>query len=91
MIAGATGCVHHATADQDDDRELGTKITEAIADAKGVSPISLDLSLSETIDPEALDALFPRSGDDEAFVSFHVDEFMVMVFASGDLMLYGQE
>jgi hypothetical protein len=91
MIAGASGCVHHAATDQNDDRELGTKITEAIADAKGVSPLSLDLSLSETIDTEALDALFPRSGDDEAFVSFQVDEFMVMVFASGDLMLYGQE
>ncbi|WP_331235561.1 HalOD1 output domain-containing protein [Natronorarus salvus] len=91
MIAGASGCVHHAATEPNDDRELGTKIIEAIAEAKGVSPISLDISLAETIDPEALDALFPRSGDDEAFVSFHVDEFMVMVFASGDLMLYGRD
>lgn len=41
-----------------DHQQVTTRIVEAVADQEGVDPLTLSPPLYETIDPEALEALF---------------------------------
>lgn len=50
-----------------------TLIIELIADLEGVDPAELSPPLYSVIDPDALDALFGSSTDDEPQTAGHVD------------------
>lgn len=75
-----------------DRQSIAERVVEALAAAEGVSPIDLDEPLYESVDAEALDALFapqldgsPRSG--EGHVEFSSNGYRVVVGKDGDVLL----
>jgi hypothetical protein len=78
----------HAPATGD---SLSTAVVSAVADEEGVAPHDLDPVLYDSVDPDALDALFApcrdgteRSGGEASFV---VGEYAVTVSADGTVTL----
>ncbi|WP_137286565.1 HalOD1 output domain-containing protein [Halorussus salinisoli] len=63
---------------------LSETVIDAVATAENVDPTSCDLGLYESVDLEALDALFDRrSSDDHWRFEFSVDEYLVTVTGDG--------
>jgi hypothetical protein len=71
------------------DREdgLGLAVIEALAEAKGVSPLEMDEPLYDSVDVEALGQLFDTDTDGpvDGRVVFTVDGYEVTVTASDDV------
>lgn len=59
--AGTGALVHRRVADVDG--SVSMAVIEALAEARGVSPLEIEQPLYDAVDPDALDALFER-GDD---------------------------
>ncbi|WP_080508338.1 HalOD1 output domain-containing protein [Haloparvum sedimenti] len=63
-----------------------TKVVEAVAAELGVDPTTLEIPLTEVVDPDALDTLFngqDRSGE----VRFSYYGYRVVVQADGEISL----
>jgi hypothetical protein len=61
-------------------------VVEALAEARGVSPLELDPPLFDAVDPEALDELFAASDAvSKGRVVFTVDDHEVTVTADDDV------
>lgn len=61
-------------------------VIETLAEARNVSPLELDQSLYDVVDPDALDALFQESdGLTSGHVRFNVGDAEVTVTADGDV------
>lgn len=72
--------VYEATTSEN----VSETVVRALADAKGVDPMELDVRLYDVIDPDALDALFASDGVSESRrVSFTVGDCRVAVDGSG--------
>lgn len=61
---------------------LGVRVIEAVGDVAGVDETEITTPLSETIDPEALDALF--EGDVGGEVQFQYSGYCITVTVSED-------
>lgn len=70
-----------ATGDQ---VRLSMRVIEAVADAKGVDPVTLD-PLYDVLDPDALDGLF--SCDVQGCVQFEYEGRRVTVYSDGEVAL----
>jgi len=68
--------------DRDDDSTVTDAVVRTIADAEGVSPAELSPSLSESVEPEALDGLFGAPSGDVR-VSFSHRGYEVTVESDG--------
>lgn len=77
--------VHRAA--RTDAESVSLTVVEALASAKGVSPLEIEQPLYGSVDPEALDALFdPVDGaESSGRVVFTVDAYEVTVTASRDV------
>lgn len=76
------------TTTPDEWSDLATTIIEALAELKGESPLELDVRLSETIDPDALEQLFDPSPDHVGYLAFPLDDYLVSVRSSGEVTFY---
>lgn len=65
--------------------DVSTTVVIAIAEAKGVDPISLEYTLNEWIDPDALDSFVESMSD--GHVAFDVENHRVRVDADGTVAL----
>lgn len=69
-----------------DSGAVSMAVVEALAEARGVSPLELEPPLFDAVDPEALDQLFAASaGVSEGRVVFTVDGHEVTVTAEDDV------
>lgn len=62
-------------------------VVEAVAEAKGVSPLALEQPLYEVVDPDALDALFAGSGGTVACLRFTYQGYAVEIAGDGEISL----
>ena len=60
------------------------RVIQQVAAATGTDPLDLD-PLYETIDPEALDAVFDTATPPEASVTFTLADCEVTVYGSGEI------
>ncbi|SNZ04152.1 hypothetical protein SAMN06269185_0464 [Natronoarchaeum philippinense] len=75
--------------DESASRSLSDAVVKALADAEDADPLDLD-PLYEVIDPDALDALFARTGDGdrrEGRVEFRASGYHVEVTSTGRVHL----
>jgi len=73
---------------------ISEKVIERVAKAEGVSPVALDTSLYETIDPDALDRLFERTAGNnrmEGTVVFPFQGYDVSVTGEGHVIVEERE
>lgn len=66
---------------------LSQRVVEAVADAKDVDPLDLEVPLYEAVDPDALDSLFRASDDLEGVIEFTYYDYQVRVTAAGNVSL----
>ncbi|WP_435174546.1 HalOD1 output domain-containing protein [Halorussus sp. AFM4] len=78
--------VYRASYDPDGPATVSDAVIEAVADVAGVDPTSTVIPLSETVDPDALDALFTGCEGD-AQVAFRVCGLHVLVRSDGRLRI----
>ncbi|MEY7849998.1 HalOD1 output domain-containing protein [Natrarchaeobius sp. A-rgal3] len=83
--------VYRAFHDPNGPATLSTTIVHALADCIGVDPTDSRISLYDSVDPDALDALFrprhdgtPRVG---ATLSFVVHDHYVTVHGNGEILI----
>lgn len=83
------GTVH----DWDGRETVSDVVIQAIANAAGVDPTELSEPLIDSVDPDALDAIFrprhdgtARSGD--AWLEFPTNEYVVVVRGDGQVAVY---
>ncbi|MFC4448322.1 HalOD1 output domain-containing protein [Halorussus aquaticus] len=74
--------VYRATYDPEGQTTVSDTVIAAIAEVAGVDPTQTVIPLSETIDPDALDALFADCEGD-AQVTFRVSGLEVLVRSDG--------
>lgn len=82
---GRTG-VYRATHDPDGPTTLSNTVIEAIAEVAGVDPTRTAIPLADSVEPDALDALFADSEGD-AEVSFAVCGLEVLVRSDGEIRI----
>jgi hypothetical protein len=66
---------------------LSSGLVDALAEAKGVEPHELDLSIFQFVDPSALDGMFDSSTPGisrEGRITFPVEEFRVTIEVAPD-------
>lgn len=75
---------------EDSRRTVSERVIDALATSEGVDPLALTQPLNDSIDPDALDALFaprhdgsPREGD--GFVTFTSNGYRVTVKKNGEI------
>lgn len=88
--AGERG-VHHTRHDPDGRETLTTTVIEAVAAVAGVDPSRTRIPLDRSVNPDALDRLFDRRGDDppdDAHVVFTVWDLTVVVHADGNVFVH---
>ena len=75
-----------------DKRVLSERVVDELAAAQNVAPVEMDWTLNDSVDPDALDALFaprhdgtPRTGDGS--VEFSSNGYRVVVRTDGDICL----
>lgn len=78
--------VYRATHDPDGPVTVSDTVIRAIADVADVDPTNTVIPLSESIDPDALDALF-ASDDGEAQARFRVCGLEVLVWSDGRIRI----
>ncbi|SEW16181.1 HalOD1 output domain-containing protein [Natrinema salifodinae] len=83
--------LYRAAHDPDGPAALSTTVIHALADCMGVDVTDSRVSLYDTVDPEALDALFrprhdgtPRSG---GTLSFVVNDHYVRIRGDGEILI----
>lgn len=83
--------VHHTYHDPEGEATLSTAVIEAVAAVAGVDPSRTRVPLARSINPDALDQLFDRRGDDpddDAQVVFSVWDLTVIVHADGNIFVH---
>lgn len=73
------------------DELMSMAVVKEVAAREGVDPVALNPSLAESIDPEALDALFPPDSDetmkDETSLTFTYCGYTITVTSTGRITL----
>ncbi|GAA0676602.1 HalOD1 output domain-containing protein [Natronoarchaeum mannanilyticum] len=76
-----------------DDAALSITVIEAVASVSGRDPIDIE-PLNRYVDPDALDEIFDR-GDAATSargrISFPLEEYLVVVYSDGDILVYPPE
>lgn len=72
----------------DVDERVTDRVLTAIAEEADTDPVELDRPLFEVIDPDSLNALFQRHGNDVT-VEFTYLEYRVQVVGDGDVTVTG--
>lgn len=70
-------------------RNLASEVIEAVADAKGIDPVELDIVLADYINPDALDQLAQHDSGTWT-LSFELPEHNVTVTSDGLILVDGQ-
>lgn len=86
--------VHHAYHDPDDRGAFSTAVIEAVAAVAGVDPSRTRVPLDRSVNPDALDDLFDRRGDDPdagAYLVFTVWDLTVVVHADGNIFVHEED
>ena len=79
----------HETRHDGDDVHISTTIIQAVAHVEGVDPTGTDLRLYDSVDLEALDALFERRGTDTHWrFEFTVHDYTVIVDGDGYVTVF---
>jgi len=81
---GRRDVVVHRTG-HDGPGSLSVSVVEALAEAKGVSPVDIREPMYDVVDPDALDQLFTRS--DGGHVVFELADHEITVHASGEILV----
>lgn len=89
--AGSRDAVFVQTTDGEDEwRTVTERVVDALATVEGVDPLSLAQPLNDSVDTDALDALFaprhdgtPRTGS--GFVEFWSNGYRVTVHKNGEI------
>lgn len=68
-----------------DERPPSVAIIEAISALQGVEPSELDFNLFESIDPDALDAIFVKKVEDNISAQFRVGDHFVTIGSDGSI------
>jgi hypothetical protein len=70
-------------------RSVSVTVVEALAEAKGVSPLDIEEPLYEAVDPDALDQLLSSNGStlENGRVEFSVSGFHVTITVDDDLFV----
>ncbi|MFD1515260.1 HalOD1 output domain-containing protein [Halomarina rubra] len=78
---------HEASYDGSD--PIYTAVVEAVAETKGVDPLSLEPPLYDVLDPEALDSLYssPTRTETPLRVSFSYADCTVTVDSDGQILI----
>ncbi len=72
----------------DETEDLSSAIITALSEAKGRDITEDDCVLYDSIDPEALDQLFHRGGDEDTVkVEFSTHDAIVILWGNGDLTI----
>ncbi len=83
--------VYRAVHDAEDSATLSTTVIHALADCLGVDVTDSRISLYDTVDPDALDALFRPRHDGRVrsggTLSFVIDDHYVTVDSSGEIVI----
>ena len=83
--------LYHARHDPDGPANLSTTVAHAIAESMGVDVTDGTFSLYDSVDPDALDALFRSTHDGRqrtgGVVSFAVDGYRVFVYGDGCVLI----
>lgn len=83
--------VYRVTHDPDGPATLSTTVVHALADCLGVDVTDATFTLYDSIDPDALDAIFRPRYDGAArtggHVSFVVQRHYVTVYADGEILI----
>lgn len=87
-----TGSLGDAVLTDSGDDAISRQVIDAVADAKGVDPLDLP-PLYDSVDPDALDAIFPADGSGASITSlrFEVAGCEVLVRGSGDVVVVRSE
>ena len=88
-----TGVVYRTVHDWDGREPLTDTVVRAVSETAGVEPTELGVPLIDSVDPDALDALFrprhdgtPRRADSR--IAFPTNGFEVVVHADGRVFVY---
>lgn len=80
---------HETSYDGDGTAALSETIIDAVATAHDVDPTDCDLELYETVDLEALDALFDRRAPDGHWqFEFSIEGYLVVVTGDGHVTVW---
>lgn len=86
--------VHHTSHDPDEHGSLSTTVIEAVAAVAGIDPSRTRIPIDRSINPDALDKLFERRGDEAeegACLVFPVWEYTVVVHADGHVFVHDDD
>lgn len=77
----------HRNVDETETKRISMVVVEALAEARGVEPAELEDPLYESVDPDALDALFPGTEDTptDGRLVFTASGYEVTVTAAQDV------
>lgn len=83
--------VYHAYHDTASDRDLSETVIDAIADVADIDPTETRIPLSDSVDPDALDAIFAEKIDgttrEDAHLSFSVCGLRTVVYSNGHILI----
>ena len=86
---------HHVVREDAEPSELGPLVVEAIADAMDIDPMSADVPISRSLDPDALNNLFAEHEDGEprngGQVSLRLWGMVIAVHSEGQVVVYPPE
>ncbi|MFC7045722.1 HalOD1 output domain-containing protein [Halobacteriaceae archaeon GCM10025711] len=89
--AGPTGRgTFYARHDWDGPARLSTTVVHALADAMNADPTEMSFALYDTVDPDALDALFRPTADGVARsgeLTFTVEDYRVTIWSDGRIVV----
>lgn len=84
--APVAGALVHRTVTEADE-SVSVVVVEALAEAKGISPLDIEEPLYAAVDPDALDALFDAGGTvlTDGRIQFTAAGYEVTVTTRGDV------
>ena len=85
IVAGKTAERVFRPGSTNQQESISVGVVEALAEARGISPMEVDEPLYDAVDPEALDQIFDPNDDGGGHVVFTVGEHEVTVTAERDI------
>lgn len=88
-VVDGTAVVYRTTHEAGGETSLSITVVEALAEAKGVSPVDIEQPLYDVVDPDALDRLFVCEDDHgtSGYVVFELSSFEITVRSNGDVVV----
>lgn len=79
--------MHYFSPDQRDADSVVTWLVRAVAEVEGCSPKEVDFTISDVVDPDALDRLFDSAGNMHAQLMFHINGHEIRLGSDGSLLV----